>query len=44
MGLKFLDLRDNLRRVDQEAARVVVSKDREVRWEELGVLFLGRGA
>ena len=44
MGLKLLDLRDDLRRVYHEAARGVVSEDREVRWEELGVLFLSRGA
>ena len=44
LGLKFLDLRDNLRRVHQEVARGVVPQDREVRWEGLGVLLLRRGA
>ena len=44
LGLEFLDLRDNLRRVHQEAARGVVSEDRKVRWKGLGVLLLRRGA
>ena len=44
MSFKFLDLCNNLCRVYQEAARGVVSEDREVCWEGLGVLFLSRGA
>ncbi len=44
MGLKFLDLRDNLRLVHQAQAQGVVSEDREVRWESLGVLLFCRGA
>jgi len=44
LGLKFLDLRDNLCRVHNEADRGGVSEDREVRWEGLGVLFFSRGA
>jgi hypothetical protein len=44
MGLEFLDLRYNLCRVHQEATRGVVSKDREIRWEGLGVLFFCSGA
>ena len=44
LGLKFLDLRDNLCRIHQEAARGVISEDREVRWKGLGVLLFRRGA
>ncbi len=44
LGLKFTGLRDNLCRVHQKAARGVVSEDRKVRWEGLGVLLLRRGA
>jgi hypothetical protein len=44
MGLKFLDLRDNLCRVYQKAARGVVFEDREVRAKGLGVFLLRRGA
>ena len=44
LGLKFLDLRYNLCRVHQEAARGLVSEDGEVRLEELGILCLSRGA
>jgi len=44
MGLKYLYLRDNLRRVHQEAVRGVVSEDREVRWKRLGAVLLRRGA
>ncbi len=40
----FLYVRDNLCLVHQEAARIVVSEDREVHWKGMGVLFLSRGA
>jgi len=43
-GLKFLYLCDNLRRVHPESARGVVSEEREVRRERLGVVLLRSGA
>ena len=44
MGLKFLHMCDNPRRVYRDAARGFVSEDREARGEGLGIVLLRRGS